>query len=154
MGRAVSTADAAESTTTAKTESTDTAGNTASTDSDTGASDDVGDFDAEAETAAETGADDLGDFDTGGTSDDGASESTDDPDVDSPEDLDDVLDDETREAVKSEHGVGFSTGNEVDDPYALADALSRQPGVLDHGLFLGMTHLVLVGQDDGTVRER
>jgi hypothetical protein len=114
--RAASTADAAESTTTAKTESTDTAGNTASTDSDTGASDDVGDFDAEAETAAETGADDLGDFDTGGTSGDGASESTDDPDVDSPEDLDDVLDDETREAVKSEHGVGFSTGNEVDEP--------------------------------------
>ncbi|MFC5366518.1 hypothetical protein [Salinirubrum litoreum] len=105
---AATTANSAESQTTADAE--------ASTTTETGASDDLGDFDAEEETPAETGADDLGDFDTGGTSSDEASESTDDSDVESPEDLDDVLDDETREAVKSEHGVGFSTGNEVDDP--------------------------------------
>jgi RPA family protein len=104
---AATTANSTESTTTDAEASTTTG---------TGASDGPGDFDAEEETPAETGADDLGDFDTSGTSSDEASGSVDDSDVDSPEDLDDVLDDETREAVKSEHDVGFSTGNEVDDP--------------------------------------
>lgn len=39
----------------------------------------------------------------------------------------------------------------VDDPEALAAALDAQPGVLDHGLFLGLATDVLVGQPDGTV---
>ena len=37
-------------------------------------------------------------------------------------------------------------------PEVLADALSRQPGVLDHGLFLESATDVLVGQPDGTVK--
>lgn len=37
----------------------------------------------------------------------------------------------------------------IDDPTALADALRRIPGVVDHGLFLAMTSQVIVGRDDG-----
>jgi hypothetical protein len=110
--------DAAESATTTagSTESTATAEPETSTTSGTGASDDLGDFDAAEEATAETGADDLGDFGTDtSTEPTETTDTTEATDVDA-DDLDDVLDDETREAVKSEHGVGFSTGNEVDDP--------------------------------------
>jgi len=37
------------------------------------------------------------------------------------------------------------------DPSALADALVRAPGVVDHGLFLDMAELALLGRPDGTV---
>jgi ribose 5-phosphate isomerase A len=37
------------------------------------------------------------------------------------------------------------------DPAALADRLARLPGVVDHGLFLGMTSTVIVGRSDGPV---
>jgi ribose 5-phosphate isomerase A len=37
------------------------------------------------------------------------------------------------------------------DPAALADALLRVPGVVDHGLFLDMADLALLGRPDGTV---
>jgi ribose 5-phosphate isomerase A len=37
------------------------------------------------------------------------------------------------------------------DPAALADALLRVPGVVDHGLFLDMAELALLGRPDGTV---
>jgi ribose 5-phosphate isomerase A len=37
------------------------------------------------------------------------------------------------------------------DPVALADALLRVPGVVDHGLFLDMAELALLGRPDGTV---
>jgi ribose 5-phosphate isomerase A len=37
------------------------------------------------------------------------------------------------------------------DPAALADALLRVPGVVDHGLFLDMADLALLGQPDGAV---
>jgi hypothetical protein len=91
-------ASSASADTAAQTQTADTAAST-----DSGG---LGDFDA----GGEADADDLGDFGTGETSDAaGETEITD-------EDVDDVLDDETREAVKSEHSVGFSTGNEVDDP--------------------------------------
>lgn len=40
----------------------------------------------------------------------------------------------------------------IDDPQALAITLSTMPGVLDHGLFLGLATDVLVGQADGKVR--
>ena len=83
---------------------------------DTAGTDDVGDFDAGGETTAETGGDDLGDFGTAETSGSEASATGAESDPEAAEDLDDVLDDETREAVKSEHDVGFSTGNEVEDP--------------------------------------
>lgn len=39
----------------------------------------------------------------------------------------------------------------IHDPVALDRALLAVPGVLDHGLFLGMATEVLVGEDDGTV---
>jgi len=37
------------------------------------------------------------------------------------------------------------------EPAALADALLRVPGVVDHGLFLDMADLALLGRPDGTV---
>jgi ribose 5-phosphate isomerase A len=37
------------------------------------------------------------------------------------------------------------------EPATLADALLRVPGVVDHGLFLDMAELVLLGRPDGTV---
>ncbi|WP_054685772.1 ribose-5-phosphate isomerase RpiA, partial [Rhodothermus marinus] len=40
----------------------------------------------------------------------------------------------------------------IDDPHTLAVTLSTMPGVLDHGLFLGLATDVLVGQADGQVR--
>ncbi|PSQ84434.1 MAG: ribose 5-phosphate isomerase A [Bacteroidetes bacterium QS_7_67_15] len=41
----------------------------------------------------------------------------------------------------------FASG--IPDPEALAEALDRQPGVLDHGLFLGRATDVLVGRENG-----
>lgn len=40
----------------------------------------------------------------------------------------------------------------IPDPEALNRTLHALPGVLDHGLFLGMASLALVGAPDGTVR--
>ncbi|HMJ95066.1 MAG TPA: ribose-5-phosphate isomerase A, partial [Thermoleophilaceae bacterium] len=37
------------------------------------------------------------------------------------------------------------------EPAALADALHRVPGVVEHGLFLDMAELALLGRPDGTV---
>ena len=37
------------------------------------------------------------------------------------------------------------------DPAALAEALAPIPGVVEHGLFLNMASLALLGQEDGTV---
>lgn len=41
----------------------------------------------------------------------------------------------------------------IDDPEGLADRLSAIPGVVEHGLFLGMADLVLAATADGSVRE-
>jgi ribose 5-phosphate isomerase A len=41
----------------------------------------------------------------------------------------------------------------IDDPEALAEQLDAIPGVLGHGLFLGMADLVLAARGDGTVSE-
>ena len=41
----------------------------------------------------------------------------------------------------------------ISNPAELAAAISQIPGVLDHGLFIGMATDVLVGEADGTVRE-
>ena len=41
---------------------------------------------------------------------------------------------------------------EIPDPDALNRSLHALPGVLDHGLFLGMAHLALVGSTDGVRR--
>jgi ribose 5-phosphate isomerase A len=42
----------------------------------------------------------------------------------------------------------------IDDPEGLAARLDAIPGVLGHGLFLGMTDLVIVGYPDGHVEQR
>lgn len=41
----------------------------------------------------------------------------------------------------------------IDDPLRVAAFLDALPGVVEHGLFLGMTELLLLGQPDGSVRE-
>lgn len=41
----------------------------------------------------------------------------------------------------------------IPDPVALAAALAVLPGVLDHGLFVGLASDVLVGEADGSVRQ-
>jgi ribose 5-phosphate isomerase A len=38
---------------------------------------------------------------------------------------------------------------EIADPEAVARALDGTPGVVDHGLFLGMTHTLVVGRGEG-----
>lgn len=40
----------------------------------------------------------------------------------------------------------------IEDPHELGNAIGCIPGVLDHGLFLGMATDVLVGEEDGNVR--
>ncbi len=37
----------------------------------------------------------------------------------------------------------------ISDPYGLARSLADRPGVLDHGLFLGMADRVVVGREEG-----
>lgn len=37
----------------------------------------------------------------------------------------------------------------IDDPKAMAHALSGIPGVMEHGLFVGLAHMVIIGGPDG-----
>jgi len=37
----------------------------------------------------------------------------------------------------------------IDDPVALAHAVSEVPGVVAHGLFIGLTHMAIIGGPDG-----
>jgi ribose 5-phosphate isomerase A len=37
----------------------------------------------------------------------------------------------------------------IDDPAALAHAISGVPGVVEHGLFIGLAHTAIVGGPDG-----
>ena len=39
----------------------------------------------------------------------------------------------------------------IEDPAALAARLDAMPGVVDHGLFVGLAHTVIVGRGEGTV---
>jgi ribose 5-phosphate isomerase A len=41
----------------------------------------------------------------------------------------------------------------IEDPSALAAALNAIPGVVDHGLFLGIAERVIFGREDGSVTE-
>jgi len=41
---------------------------------------------------------------------------------------------------------------EIPDPEGLGHYLARLPGVVEHGLFLGIAHTALVGKADGTVQ--
>lgn len=40
----------------------------------------------------------------------------------------------------------------IENPMALKEAIQSIPGVLDHGLFIDMTHRVLIAEEDGTIR--
>ena len=44
--------------------------------------------------------------------------------------------------------------NRIDEPAALAQQIKQVTGVIEVGLFVGMTDLVLVGRRDGSVEER
>src|SRR5262245_690718 len=37
----------------------------------------------------------------------------------------------------------------IDDPAALAHAISSVPGVVEHGLFIGLAHMAIIGGSDG-----
>jgi ribose 5-phosphate isomerase len=39
-----------------------------------------------------------------------------------------------------------------DDPAALAEKLRAIPGIVEHGLFIGMAEMALIGKDGGVVR--
>lgn len=41
--------------------------------------------------------------------------------------------------------------NEIKDPHALADYLIKEVGVVEHGLFLDMVNIVIVGKQEGPV---
>jgi ribose 5-phosphate isomerase A len=49
--------------------------------------------------------------------------------------------------------IADSEDSDIQDPAALAAVIESIPGCAAHGLFLGMTDLVLIGHDDGTVEE-
>ena len=61
--------------------------------------------------------------------------------------------DEAGTPVTTDNGnlIADSEDAEFDDPAALAEAIAHIPGVAGHGLFLGLSDLVLVGHADGTV---
>ena len=47
-------------------------------------------------------------------------------------------------------GQGIETGEPgIPDPFDLARQLAERPGIVEHGLFLGMAHQVIVGKEDG-----
>lgn len=47
------------------------------------------------------------------------------------------------------HWILDATLGRIDDPAALAHALSCVPGVVEHGLFLGLAQLAIIGGPDG-----
>jgi len=49
--------------------------------------------------------------------------------------------------------IADSEESDIDDPATLAAIIEATPGCAGHGLFLGMTDLVLIGHDDGGVEE-
>ena len=60
------------------------------------------------------------------------------------------------EGAQSDNGNLLADGeySRLDDPEGLAARLDAIPGVLGHGLFLGMADLVIVGYPDGHVEQR
>jgi ribose 5-phosphate isomerase A len=52
------------------------------------------------------------------------------------------------------HHVLDCTFGEIPDPAALAEKLSHIPGVIEHGLFIGMAELALIGKDGKVVQLR
>jgi ribose 5-phosphate isomerase A len=59
-------------------------------------------------------------------------------------------------AARSDNGNLLADGeySHIDNPEGLAARLEAIPGVLGHGLFLGMADLVIVGYADGHVEQR
>ena len=47
------------------------------------------------------------------------------------------------------HWIIDAALNRIDNPKALADALSAVPGVMEHGLFVGMAKIVIIGGSEG-----
>jgi ribose 5-phosphate isomerase A len=64
--------------------------------------------------------------------------------------------DPERGGARSDNGNLLADGEypRLDDPEGLAARLDTIPGVLGHGLFLGMADLVIVGYPDGHVEQR
>ena len=40
---------------------------------------------------------------------------------------------------------------EIDDPACLAEALAALPGLVEHGLFVGLSHGAIIGSDEGVI---
>jgi ribose 5-phosphate isomerase A len=58
--------------------------------------------------------------------------------------------------ARSDNGNLLADGrfDSIEDPEGLAARLDAVPGVVGHGLFLGMTDLLIIGHADGTTEER
>ena len=52
------------------------------------------------------------------------------------------------------HHILDCTFGEIADPPALAEKLRAIPGVVEHGLFIGMVEMALVGKDGGVIQIR
>ena len=52
------------------------------------------------------------------------------------------------------HHILDCTFGEIADPPALAQKLCNIPGVVEHGLFIGMAELALLGKDGSVVKIR
>jgi ribose 5-phosphate isomerase A len=50
------------------------------------------------------------------------------------------------------HHILDCTFGEIADPAALAEKLRAIPGIVEHGLFIGMAEMALIGKDGGVVR--
>ena len=49
----------------------------------------------------------------------------------------------------SGHWILDASLTRIDDPAALAHAISGVPGVVEHGLFIGLAHMAIIGATDG-----
>jgi ribose 5-phosphate isomerase A len=47
------------------------------------------------------------------------------------------------------HWIIDASLGRIDDPRAIAHALSGVPGVMEHGLFVGLANMVIIGEPDG-----
>ena len=52
------------------------------------------------------------------------------------------------------HSILDCTFGEIADPPGLAEKLRRIPGILEHGLFIGMAEMALVGKGNEVVQLR
>lgn len=62
----------------------------------------------------------------------------------------------TLRQARSDNGNLLADGRleSIEDPEGLAARLDAVPGVVGHGLFLGMTDLLIIGHADGSTEER